>query len=426
MRTALTEHRRSTRPGSDPLPVNTDDLESWITTLHSGSVHRHPTITKGRGRADRGAENDGCGFGLSIIENLDEPGPEAIAVTKAKRSHNSTRSSPPPNTSSWNESNDTLLHNSNGPTEVTERRSDPDTPATDASEELIRNSTPEDDWEAMRAGKEMAVSIKGAISMHSQAGRSIKFSPTVRGADRERYGIPSPVRIDEGPPIHPSVARESTLNDEPPRATLGPPSTASPLKTQGSMPHSPTGRCPTPIAQSCPGQRSGSRRANVQRSGKSVSPNNQNLSFLDAQFPAPQRDRLPPPAPSRKKHVSACANCSHVPRLESRIEALERENELLEAALMAAIKTSGTLNRCPCIILSRFQEARRDGVGMLTDPTNSRERAGPRQVMGRSGHNPTGDDRKDCNEGDEVNGASVNALEVFFETCVENEEPVSI
>ncbi len=423
MRTALTECRRSTRPpDSDPLPVNANDLESWITNLHSGSVHGHPAITNGSGHPDRGAKNDACGFGLSIIENLDEPGP----VTKAKRSHHSTRSSPPPNASSWNESNDTHLHNSNGPTEVTEHRSDPDVPATDASEELIRNSTPEDNWEATRAGKEMAVNIKGTISTHSQADRFIKFSPTVRGADRDRYGTPFAVRTEEGPPIHPSASRESTLNNEPPRAMFGARSASSPLKTQGTMPHTPTGRCPTPIAQSYPGQRSGSRRANVERSSKSISPNNQNTSFLDAQFPALPRDRLPPPSPSRKENVSACANCSHVPRLETRIETLERENKLLETALMAAIKTSGTLSRCPCIILSRFQEARRDGAGMLTDPTNSRERAGPRQVMGRSGRNPTGEDQKDCNEGGGVNGASVNALEVFFETCVENEEPVSI
>jgi len=37
-------------------------------------------------------------------------------------------------------------------------------------------------------------------------------------------------------------------------------------------------------------------------------------------------------------------------RIEARLEALERENKLLEAALMAVLKTSGTLNRCPCAL----------------------------------------------------------------------------
>jgi len=35
-------------------------------------------------------------------------------------------------------------------------------------------------------------------------------------------------------------------------------------------------------------------------------------------------------------------------RLEERLAAIERRNRLLEAALMAVLKTSGTLNGCPC------------------------------------------------------------------------------
>jgi hypothetical protein len=39
-------------------------------------------------------------------------------------------------------------------------------------------------------------------------------------------------------------------------------------------------------------------------------------------------------------------------RLEARLEAVERENRLLEAALMAVLKTSGTLNKCPCVLFN--------------------------------------------------------------------------
>jgi hypothetical protein len=52
-------------------------------------------------------------------------------------------------------------------------------------------------------------------------------------------------------------------------------------------------------------------------------------------------------------------------RLEARLEALERENRLLEAALMAVLKTSGTLNRCPCGILKERSHTHSQSVGHL-------------------------------------------------------------
>ncbi len=53
--------------------------------------------------------------------------------------------------------------------------------------------------------------------------------------------------------------------------------------------------------------------------------------------------RSPPALPSGSHSMS-----SPIARLESRLDLLERENRLLEAALMAVLKTSGKLNRCPC------------------------------------------------------------------------------
>ena len=54
---------------------------------------------------------------------------------------------------------------------------------------------------------------------------------------------------------------------------------------------------------------------------------------------------------------SSHTSTSKEARLEARLEAVERENRLLEAALMAVLKTSGTLNRCPCVLLKERTDA---------------------------------------------------------------------
>lgn len=55
------------------------------------------------------------------------------------------------------------------------------------------------------------------------------------------------------------------------------------------------------------------------------------------------------PAQLQRASISSCLTSgSKETRLEARIELLERENKLLEAALMAVLKTGGKLNGCPC------------------------------------------------------------------------------
>lgn len=49
---------------------------------------------------------------------------------------------------------------------------------------------------------------------------------------------------------------------------------------------------------------------------------------------------------------SAFISASRETRLEARVETLERENRLLEAALMAVLKSGGRLNKCPCRLKS--------------------------------------------------------------------------
>ena len=56
---------------------------------------------------------------------------------------------------------------------------------------------------------------------------------------------------------------------------------------------------------------------------------------------------------NRSSICSSHTSASKEARLEARLDALERENRLLEAALMAVLKTSGTLNKCPCALNKR-------------------------------------------------------------------------
>ena len=80
-----------------------------------------------------------------------------------------------------------------------------------------------------------------------------------------------------------------------------------------------------------------------------------------------------------------------VGKLEGRIEVLERENRMLEAALMAVLRTGGALNGCPCRVLGNGERGRMNGVG------------GEESVRSSGG-------------GSERTGSEVNALEVYLGT----------
>jgi len=60
---------------------------------------------------------------------------------------------------------------------------------------------------------------------------------------------------------------------------------------------------------------------------------------------------------------SALISASRETRLEARVETLERENRLLEAALMAVLKSGGRLNKCPCRLKSVREGGARTGAG---------------------------------------------------------------
>jgi hypothetical protein len=67
---------------------------------------------------------------------------------------------------------------------------------------------------------------------------------------------------------------------------------------------------------------------------------------------------------------SALISASRETRLEARVEMLERENRLLEAALMAVLKSGGRLNKCPCRLSVREGGA---GAGVGTRAKVGRE-----------------------------------------------------
>ena len=66
---------------------------------------------------------------------------------------------------------------------------------------------------------------------------------------------------------------------------------------------------------------------------------------------------------------SAFVSASREARLEARVEMLEREDRLLEAALMAVLKSGGRLNKCPC----RLRSVREGGAGAGTRAKGGRE-----------------------------------------------------
>ncbi|KAF1991631.1 hypothetical protein K402DRAFT_416913 [Aulographum hederae CBS 113979] len=63
--------------------------------------------------------------------------------------------------------------------------------------------------------------------------------------------------------------------------------------------------------------------------------------------------RSTPTKSSPRSHNSSLnlSNADALQRLEARLEIAERENKLLEAALMAVLKTGGRLNGCPCSVV---------------------------------------------------------------------------
>ncbi|KAF2425817.1 hypothetical protein EJ08DRAFT_663475 [Tothia fuscella] len=121
---------------------------------------------------------------------------------------------------------------------------------------------------------------------------------------------------------------------------------------------------------------------------------------------APQAVTATATAHHRTSVCSSHTSTSKEARLEARLEALERENRLLEAALMAVLKTSGTLNRCPCVLLSKRQEA-----------VDLRSRPASRQMLQNrvkaDEYIPNEEERRGSVES---NASGVSALEVYLGT----------
>jgi hypothetical protein len=120
----------------------------------------------------------------------------------------------------------------------------------------------------------------------------------------------------------------------------------------------------------------------------------------------------------RTSVCSSHTSTSKGTRLEARLEALERENRLLEAALMAVLKTSGTLNRCPCVLLSERTES------VVTPSFGSLEnRRSSVLHHGRVGYGPVGakgEERRGSVESNGSGESAISALEVYLGTRIGN------
>jgi hypothetical protein len=80
------------------------------------------------------------------------------------------------------------------------------------------------------------------------------------------------------------------------------------------------------------------------------------ISTTHAAYPQSQATTQAPPHHANTRTLppprNTSSRTSNYYTDKARISALERENRLLEAALMAVLKTGGTLNKCPCGFLS--------------------------------------------------------------------------
>lgn len=140
-------------------------------------------------------------------------------------------------------------------------------------------------------------------------------------------------------------------------------------------------------------------------------------SILNTAFPAP-------PSSFQRVSVASKDTCTTSlsagtkgsrpeSRLEGRIEALERENRLLEAALMAVLRTSGTLNGCPRYVLSKTRENGQTQVKRGGKREGDGERGRSRERVRRG---PLSEERRASGVSYCSEESGVSALEVYLGT----------
>lgn len=224
----------------------------------------------------------------------------------------------------------------------------------------------------------------------------------------------------ESPTISPSIHTGITQISASPQTEPAQESSAS------SAQPSPDDTSPTAIISSKHHASLPMRRAKSARQPPRQPPRQPHVSgpsILNTAFPAPpssllfhQRASIASKDTCTSTSLSTAVS-KDASRLESRIESLERENRLLEAALMAVLRTSGTLNRCPCYFLSKTREGQagrlrldgtRDG-DEVGERGRARERTDRRTVTGDV------EKRESCRS-DFSDGSGVNALEVYLGT----------
>jgi hypothetical protein len=166
-----------------------------------------------------------------------------------------------------------------------------------------------------------------------------------------------------------------------------------------------------------------SSRAQLVRSGSLPS-----SLLLNTSFPAPSFPPPPPPTmvtpqyptsirsvPTSKRTSIASNATSHsarrAARLEARLESVEREKELLEAALKAVLLTGGKLNKCPCSLRQIHDGELTDTPSKCTELVPHRSSTIVEKRVQRS----------DSVESTISGCSTVSALEVFMATRLGND-----
>jgi hypothetical protein len=184
--------------------------------------------------------------------------------------------------------------------------------------------------------------------------RPIRFKDPQRPAPRApspAHGLPSPARCIPFPQPSMLPAPSETPPGVPPRSLArlaSPPQTVNPEQAS--------------VASISSASSQGPSIKFPKRSTSLISTAENGFAYaqLPSQAQAPTQS---PPQQSMngntrhlqpRRNISSRASKHTTPsssrkeKMAARLEALERENKLLEAALMAVLKTGGTLNKCPC------------------------------------------------------------------------------
>jgi hypothetical protein len=359
--------------------INVDDFESWIETfnqvreetyIHSSQVGESPVnSTYARSSFLVPPASDKSGFGLSILESSeDDLSPTSTATSPTFSEEDKGKAMPglktldeasSPTIPHWNPGNtEDVGHETTNPDQgdlvpplgALRKEASPNVQNVPAATSRQGASsgravslphTPVAETLPLRTTsiKQTLFDVHAKLYGDSQTLRQVKSTPNVHpllgqpGIRRSHHGfnvLPYPQS-----PVPPSISpycgdRDECITALPPlRPPTGPlPSTPNKKKLSAPKP------CPSPLSG-----------FPVPPSSNAVSSPTQAAGYVSTQANSHARSTR---SSICSANTTSTGKGTSVTKLKARVEALERENRLLDAALMAVLKTSGSLNGCPC------------------------------------------------------------------------------